>query len=99
MPSMVQKEHARADWRHRGACLVVDPELFFPIGTTGPAVVQIAEAKAVCAGCLVLVECRAWALARPELAEHGVSGGLDEVERRAEVRRRRRRGDAAGVAA
>jgi len=36
------------DWRHRAICRHVDPELFFPIGTTGPAAVQVEEAKAVC---------------------------------------------------
>ena len=39
------------DWRHRAACLTEDPELFFPIGNTGPALMQIAEAKKVCRRC------------------------------------------------
>ena len=39
------------DWRDRAACLDVDPELFFPIGNTGPALAQIEEAKAVCRTC------------------------------------------------
>ena len=32
------------DWRSKAACLTVDPELFFPIGNTGPAVTQAAQA-------------------------------------------------------
>ena len=41
------------DWRSKAACLSVDPELFFPIGNTGPALTQAAEAKAVCHNCPV----------------------------------------------
>ena len=39
------------DWRHNAACRDVDPELFFPIGNTGPALLQIDEAKRVCRRC------------------------------------------------
>ena len=41
------------DWRHESACLDEDPELFFPIGNTGPAILQIEEAKQVCRRCEV----------------------------------------------
>ena len=41
------------DWRHHAACRDVDPELFFPIGNTGPAILQIDEAKKVCQRCNV----------------------------------------------
>ena len=46
------------DWRHRAACLDEDPELFFPIGNTGPALQQIEDAKAVCRRCPVVDTCR-----------------------------------------
>lgn len=93
-------EPAPRDWRHRAACLDEDPELFFPIGSTVAAVAQIEKAKAVCARCPVLVECRTWALQNPRLAEFGVFGGMSEDERRTtQVRRRQRRRDDPPVAA
>jgi WhiB family redox-sensing transcriptional regulator len=69
------------DWRHIAACREEDPELFFPIGTTGPAVLQIEEAKAVCHSCSVIDECLTWALESGQ--EAGVWGGPSEDERRA----------------
>jgi len=42
---------ARANWRDDAACRDADPDLFFPIGTTGPALRQIGEAKRVCRTC------------------------------------------------
>ncbi len=68
-------------WRQRSACRDEDPELFFPVGTTGPALRQLEEAKAVCRRCLVIRECLNWALGTGQDA--GVWGGLDEDERRA----------------
>lgn len=99
MPSMAEEKQASGDWRHRAGCLEEDPEQFFPIGNSGPALLQIEAAKAVCARCPVAAVCLAWALAHPRLTEHGVWGGLSEDERSAELRRRRRRGGASGVAA
>lgn len=78
------------DWVHRARCKDEDPELFFPIGTTGPAAIQIADAKAVCLHCDVRAECLEWAMATGQDA--GVWGGLSEEERRA-LRRARRRGE------
>jgi WhiB family redox-sensing transcriptional regulator len=73
------------DWRHRAACLTEDPELFFPIGNTGPAVVQIDAAKAVCTSCEVVDTCLKWAMENNQ--DSGVWGGLSEDERRALKRR------------
>jgi WhiB family transcriptional regulator, redox-sensing transcriptional regulator len=73
------------DWRDRAACRDEDPELFFPVGTTGPAIIQIAQAKAICRTCAVREPCLAWALASGQ--EAGVWGGLDEDERRSLKRR------------
>lgn len=76
------------DWLHLAACRDEDPELFFPIGDTGPAVSQIEEAKAVCAGCDVRDQCLSWALTSGQDA--GIWGGLTDKERREHKRRVRR---------
>jgi WhiB family transcriptional regulator, redox-sensing transcriptional regulator len=82
----VKVSSARAmDWRDRSACLDEDPELFFPIGNTGPAILQIEEAKQVCRRCEVREQCLQWALEAGQ--DHGVWGGLSEDERRALKRR------------
>jgi len=72
-------------WRNRAACLDEDPELFFPIGNTGPALLQIEEAKAVCHRCEVIETCLKWAIEFGQDA--GVFGGLSDDERRALKRR------------
>ncbi|WP_455428463.1 WhiB family transcriptional regulator [Klenkia terrae] len=82
------EEHTDMDWRHRALCRDEDPELFFPIGTTGPAVTQIEQAKAVCHRCPVVQSCLEWALTSGQ--DSGVWGGLSEDERRALKRRTQR---------
>ena len=68
------------DWRDKAACLTVDPELFFPIGNTGPAVDQIEKAKTVCGRCTVSEQCLQYALETNQ--DSGVWGGTSEEERR-----------------
>jgi WhiB family redox-sensing transcriptional regulator len=76
------------EWVHRALCKDEDPELFFPVGTTGPAASQIDAAKAVCVRCPVRLDCLEWAMTTSQGS--GVWGGLSEEERRA-LRRARRR--------
>ena len=60
------------DWRHKAVCRDEDPELFFPVGNSGPALAQIATAKMVCNRCPVTSQCLAWALeAGPEAGGWG----------------------------
>jgi WhiB family redox-sensing transcriptional regulator len=74
-----------SDWTAKSACRDVDGELFFPIGTSGPALLQTDQAKAVCRRCDVSDDCLAFAL--DEGIDHGVFGGMSEDERRALKRR------------
>ncbi|CAL9279508.1 MULTISPECIES: WhiB family transcriptional regulator [unclassified Streptomyces] len=73
------------DWRQSAACRDEDPELFFPVGTSGPAVMQAEEAKRICARCPVREQCLQWALDAGQ--DFGVWGGTSEDERRT-LRRR-----------
>ena len=78
----------RWEWQTRGACQSQDTELFFhPENERGPRRdAREAAAKAVCARCPVLQECRAHALATRE--PYGVWGGLSEPEREAILSRK-----------
>lgn len=73
------------DWRDRGACLREDPEIFFAAGSSTAAVMQTAQAKAVCRRCPVMDRCRAWVIETGEA--HGVWGGLSEDDRDPRVKR------------
>ena len=73
-------EDPRIEWRSRAACRGIDPDLFFPVGSTGPATDHIAAAKMICYACQVQKECLEFALATRQ--ELGIWGGRDEAERR-----------------
>src|SRR3546814_14145923 len=62
------------------SCRDTDPDLFFPVGTTGPAIEQIENAKAVCRECEAQAPCLEYALATNQ--DSGVWGGTSEEERR-----------------
>ena len=67
-------------WRRVAACRDTDPDLFFPVGTTGPAIEQIENAKAVCRQCEAQTDCLEFAIATNQ--DSGIWGGLAEEERR-----------------
>lgn len=71
----------RDEWREHSACRDTDPDLFFPVGTTGPAIEQIETAKAVCRACDVQKDCLDFALTTNQ--DSGIWGGTSEEERRA----------------
>jgi WhiB family redox-sensing transcriptional regulator len=78
------------NWRAQAACQDADPDLFFPVGTGGPALIQAEEAKAICRHCPVRAECLRWAMDDSRQVT-GVWGGLREDERQTLKRRERRR--------
>ena len=56
------REVSDTSWRATASCCDTDPELFFPIGTTGQAIEQIDQAIAVCMGCPAQIQCLEFAL-------------------------------------
>lgn len=68
------------DWREKAACRDADPDLFFPIGSTGLAVEQIHLAKEICESCSARSDCLEFALTTNQ--ESGVWGATSEEERR-----------------
>jgi WhiB family redox-sensing transcriptional regulator len=81
------------DWPSRSACRTADLSLFFPSGDDekpGARVAREAQAKAVCRTCPVRRPCLELALRAGDASQFGIWGGLNEGERIA-LRRRRRR--------
>lgn len=77
------------EWQYRGACRDLDTEQFFhPEGERGGTRKRRDEAaKAICAQCPVIYQCREYALASQE--PYGVWGGLTQEERRELIRESR----------
>jgi WhiB family redox-sensing transcriptional regulator len=67
------------NWRLLAACRSVDPDLFFPVSSTGNSAGQVDEAKAVCACCMVRRQCLVFALRTRQA--HGIWGGRTTEER------------------
>ncbi|MFE2992371.1 WhiB family transcriptional regulator [Streptomyces sp. NPDC059262] len=81
-------------WLDDAACAGEDPEVFFPVGTSGPALHDVRAAKRICHRCPVETACLEWALATGQMT--GVWGGASETERTALLRADRRRTRAEG---
>ena len=79
LASSLTLANAQYGWRRDAICRDTDPELFFPVGTTGHALVQIDRAKQVCGECPVSDECLQYALETNQ--DSGVWGGTSEEER------------------
>lgn len=77
------------EWQYQGACRNLDTEQFFhPEGERGGTRRRRDDAaKAICAQCPVITQCREYALAAQE--PYGVWGGLTQEERRELIRQRR----------
>lgn len=71
------------DWQLDSACRGLDSEIFYhPDGERGSARERrVSTAKAICAACPVIAQCRAHALKTKE--PYGVWGGLGEEDREA----------------
>ncbi len=69
------------EWQYEGSCRTMPSEMFFhPDGERGPRRRNRENAaKAVCASCPVIQQCRAHALAVQE--PYGIWGGLSEDDR------------------
>jgi WhiB family transcriptional regulator, redox-sensing transcriptional regulator len=79
---------ATSSWWDLAACRSADPELFFPITSTGAGRPKVTRAKAMCARCPIRQQCLDYAIDSHEV--YGIWGGTSEEERRLIAARRRR---------
>ena len=80
LASSLTLANAQYGWRRDAICRDTDPDLFFPVGTTGQALLQIDRAKEVCEQCTVKVDCLEFALETNQ--DSGIWGGTSEEDRR-----------------
>src|ERR1700709_2474497 len=80
-PMHIELTPDQRTWQDQANCLGVDPDLFFPERGASTR-----EAKEVCRGCVVRLDCLDYALDNGE--KFGIWGGLSERERR-RLRRQR----------
>ena len=78
---IIAKPDLDTGWKDLSNCLGVDPDLFFPVRGASTR-----EAKEVCRGCEVRIDCLEYALQNGE--KFGIWGGMSERERR-RIRRQR----------
>ena len=78
---IIAKPDLDTGWKDLSNCLGVDPDLFFPERGASTR-----EAKEVCRGCEVRIDCLEYALQNGE--KFGIWGGMSERERR-RIRRQR----------
>lgn len=81
-----EPDHPWPEWMDRGACVGLDPKLFFPPRGDSDGV---NNAKAVCRGCRVRLQCLDYALSFSALQDFGIWGGRSEAER-VRIRKQRR---------
>ena len=82
------KERTPQPWpAEAAACRGMDANIFFPGQGGNEAIKSSKLAKATCAQCPVMLECREWAIENNE--RYGIWGGWGEIDRRRERQRRK----------
>ncbi len=79
-------------WRQDALCHGMGSDLFYPVGTTGAAVEQIAAAKSICQNCIAKLACLDFAMQNDE--QYGIWGETTQQERH-QLRKHRREANSA----
>lgn len=68
-------------WMAKAICRDEDPETWYPVGNSGPALALTAKAVAICGRCPVQLACLLDAVRHPAMDQHGIAGGLTADQR------------------